>query len=109
MGIASRGNDGQINFRDWHPVAAQEYGYVVADPLDNNIIYGGKLSKYDKRNSQSQNISPEAVQSGKYRFLRTAPVLFNPIDKKTLYYAGNVLFKTTTGGDKWEIISKIVK
>ena len=105
VGIASRGNDGQVNFRDWHPVAAQEYGYVVADPLDNNIIYGGKLSKYDKRNSQSQNISPEAVQSGKYRFLRTAPVLFNPIDKKTLYYAGNVLFKTTTGGDKWEIIS----
>ena len=105
VGIASRGNDGQINFRDWHPVAAEEYGYVVADPLDPNIIYGGKISKYDKRNGQSQNIAPEAVRSGKYRFLRTAPVLFNPIDKKTLYYAGNVLFKTTTGGNKWEIIS----
>ena len=105
VGIASRGNDGQINFRDWHPVAAEEYGYVTADPLDNNIIYGGKISKYDKRNGQSQNISPEVVRTGQYRFLRTAPVLFNPIDKKTLYYAGNVLFKTTTGGDKWEIIS----
>ncbi len=105
VGIASRGNDGQINFRDWHPVAAEEYGYVVADPLDPNIIYGGKISKYDKRNGQSQNIAPEAIRSGQYRFLRTAPVLFNPIDKKTLYYAGNVLFKTTTGGNKWDIIS----
>jgi len=105
VGIASRGNDGIISFRDWHPVGAEEYGYVVADPLDNNIIYGGKISRYDKRTGQAQNISPEAVRSGKYRFIRTAPVLFNPIDKKTLYYAGNVLFKTKNGGNNWEIIS----
>ena len=105
VGIASRGNDGSITFRDWHPVSAEEYGYVVADPLDNNIIYGGKISRYDKRTGQSQKISPEAVQSGKYRFVRTAPVLFNPIDKKTLYYAGNVLFKTNNGGNSWNIIS----
>lgn len=103
--IASRGNDGQISYREWRPVAAEEYGYVVADPLNPNLVYGGKLSRYDKRNGQSQNISPEAVRSGKYRFLRTAPVLFNPIDKKTLYYAGNVLFKTMDGGNKWDIIS----
>ena len=105
VGIASRGNDGQISYREWHPVAAEEYGYVVADPLDPNIIYGGKISKYDKRNGQSQNISPEVVRSGKYRFIRTAPVLFNPIDKKTLYYAGNVLFKTKDGGSNWQVIS----
>ena len=105
VGIASRGNDGNISYREWHPVAAEEYGYVVADPLDPNIIYGGKISKYDKRNGQSQNISPEAARTGKYRFLRTAPVLFNPIDKKTLYYAGNVLFKTKDGGNNWQVIS----
>ena len=105
VGIASRGNDGAITFRDWHPVGAEEYGYVVADPLNNNIIYGGKISRYDKRTGQTQNISPEAVRSGKYRFIRTAPVLFNPIDKKTLYYAGNVLFKTMNGGNSWQVIS----
>ncbi|MEO6254508.1 MAG: hypothetical protein ABIO79_14440, partial [Ferruginibacter sp.] len=105
VSIASRGNDGQISYREWHPVAAEEYGYVAADPLNPDIIYGGKISRYDKRNGQSQNISPEAVRSGKYRFIRTAPVLFNPIDKKTLYYAGNVLFKTMDGGNKWDIIS----
>ncbi len=105
VGIASRGNDGIISFRDWHPVGAEEYGYVVADPLDNNIIYGGKITRYDKRTGQTQNIAPEAVRSGKYRFIRTAPVLFNPIDKKTLYYAGNVLFKTNNGGNSWQVIS----
>lgn len=105
VGIASRGNDGQITFREWHPVGAEEYGYVVADPNDPNIIYGGKISKYDKRTGQTQNISPEAIRIGKYRFIRTAPILFNPIDHKTLYYAGNVLFKTENGGESWQVIS----
>lgn len=105
VGIASRGNDGAITFREWHPVGAEEYGYIAADPLNPNIIYGGKISKYDKRTGQAQDISPEALRNCKYRFVRTAPVLFNPIDHKTLYYAGNVLFKTRNGGNSWEVIS----
>jgi len=105
VSISSRSNDGQITFHDWHPVGAEEYGYVVADPLDPNIIYGGKLSRFDKRTGQAQNISPEAVRSGKYRFIRTAPVIFSPVDKKTLYYAGNVLFSTKDGGHSWKTIS----
>jgi len=105
VGITSRGNDGQITFREWHPVGVEEYGYVAADPLDPNIIYGGKITKFDKRTGQAQDISPEAVRSGRYRFLRTAPVLFSPIDKKTLYFAGNVLFKTRDGGNSWQVIS----
>ncbi len=105
VGIVSRGNDGNITYREWHPVGVEEYGYVAADPFDPNIIYGGKITRYDKSTGQTQNISPEAVRSGKYRFIRTAPVLFNPVDKKTLYYAGNVLFKTMNGGNSWQIIS----
>ncbi|HLO83140.1 MAG TPA: hypothetical protein VK166_19390, partial [Chitinophagaceae bacterium] len=105
VGIASRANDGQISYREWHPVGVEEYGYVAPDPKDPNIIYGGKITKYDKRTGQVQNIAPEAVRSGKYRFLRTAPVLFSPIDQKTLFFAGNVLFKTKNGGNSWTVIS----
>ena len=105
VGIASRSNDGNITFREWHPVGVEEYGYVAVDPLDQNIIYGGKITKYDKRTGQVQNISPEPVRSGKVRFIRTAPVLFSPIDPKTLYFAGNVVFKTNNGGQSWETIS----
>ena len=105
VGIASRSNDGNITFREWHPVGVEEYGYVAADPLDPNIIYGGKITKFDKRTGQVQNIAPEPVRTGKIRFIRTAPVLFSPIDPKTLYFAGNVVFKTTTGGQSWETIS----
>jgi len=105
IGIASRGNDGEITFREWHPVGVEEYGYVAPDPLDPNIIYGGKVTRYDKRTGQVQNIAPEALQSGQYRFLRTAPVLFSPTDPHTLYFAGNVLFKTSNGGHSWQVIS----
>ena len=105
VGISSRGNDGMINLRDWHPVGVEEYGYVAVDPLNTNIIYGGKITRYDKTTAQTQNIAPEAVRSGKYRFIRTAPVLFSPVDKKTLYFAGNVLFKTLNGGQNWQEIS----
>ncbi len=105
VSIASRSNDGNIGYREWHPAGVEEYGYVAADPLDPNIIYGGKISKTDKRTGQVQNIAPEAVRSGKYRFVRTAPVLFSPIDPKTLFLAGNVLFKTQDAGNSWTIIS----
>ena len=105
VSIASRSNDGNIGYREWHPAGVEEYGYVAADPLDPNIIYGGKISKTDKRTGQVQNIAPEAVRSGKYRFVRTAPVLFSPIDPKTLFLVGNVVFKTQDAGNSWTIIS----
>ncbi len=105
VGIASRGNDGEITFREWHPVGVEEYGYIAPDPLDPNIIYGGKITRYDKRTGQVQNIAPEALRTGQYRFLRTAPVLFSPTDPHTLYFAGNVLFKTGNGGHDWHVIS----
>ncbi|MGH9946354.1 MAG: VPS10 domain-containing protein [Pyrinomonadaceae bacterium] len=103
--VASRGRTGAIGAWDWETVGVEEYGYVAPDPLDPNIIYGGKLTRFDRRTRQVQNIAPEAVRTGKFRFLRTAPVLFSPVDNKSLFYAGNVIFKTITGGRSWEIIS----
>jgi photosystem II stability/assembly factor-like uncharacterized protein len=105
IGIASRGNGGQISFRDWIGVGADEYAYVAPDPLNADIIYGGRVMRFDRRTGQTQNVAPEALRSGKYRTLRTMPLLFHPADPKTLFFATNVLWKTTTGGYNWEIIS----
>jgi photosystem II stability/assembly factor-like uncharacterized protein len=105
--ILSRGNDGYISFRDWHPVGVIEYGYVAPDPNDPNTIYGAgrtEVTKYDWKTGQVQNITPIPIK-GNYRAERTEPMTFSPIDSKTLFYAANVLFKTTDGGLTWQTIS----
>jgi photosystem II stability/assembly factor-like uncharacterized protein len=105
VGTTSRGDYGAITFREWNPVGAEEYGYVAPDPLDPNIIYGGKISRFDQRSREVQNISPEAVRSGKYRFLRTAPIIFSTVDPHVLYFGSNVLFRTVNGGHSWDVVS----
>ncbi len=104
IGIASRGNDGAITFREWHSVGVDEYGSVAPDPLNPRMIYGGRITRTDMVTGEVRDISPDVLR-GKYRVLRTAPVLFSPVDPHTLYFAMNVLFKTTNGGDSWTVIS----
>jgi photosystem II stability/assembly factor-like uncharacterized protein len=106
--ISSRGDDGAITYREWHPVGVIEYGYVAPDPLDPDIIYGGgrnEVSKFHWSTGQVQNVTPIPLRTSKYRTDRTEPTMFSPVDPHTLYYASNVLFKTTDGGNSWQAIS----
>ena len=103
--VSSRGNDGEITFRDWHPVGAEEYGYVAADPLDPDIVYGGKLTRYDRRTGQVQNIMPRPFRSTEFRVVRTQPVIFSPVDPHLLFFSANTLWKTKDGGRSWDQIS----
>jgi photosystem II stability/assembly factor-like uncharacterized protein len=106
--ILTRGNDGEITFRDWHPVGVIEYGYVAPDPLDPDIIYGGgrsEVSKFHFSTGQVQNVTPIPLRNPKYRTDRSEPTMFSPVDPHILYYASNVLFKTTDGGNSWQTIS----
>lgn len=105
---ASRGNDGEITFRDWHPVGVIEYGYVAPDPLDTDVIYGAgrnEVSKFHWSTEQVQNVTPIPLRGEKYRTDRTEPLMFSPANPHILYYAANVLFKTTDGGNSWQSIS----
>lgn len=104
-GIASRSDWGEITFRDWHPVGTEEYGYVAPDPLHPNWIYGGKVTRFDMATGQTEDVSPVALRTGKYRFNRTAPLIFSPADPQTLYLGSSVVFKTTDGAHSWQIIS----
>ena len=83
-GTASRSDWGEITFRDWHPVGTEEYGYVAPDPLHPNLIYGGKVTRFDMITGQTQDVSPVILRTGKYRFNRTAPLIFSPADPHTL-------------------------
>jgi len=103
--VLSRSDRGRITFMDWHPVGVEEYGYVAPDPLDPDIVYGGKVSRYDRRTGQTQNVAPKLSRSATYRALRTAPVLFSPVNPRKLYFATNTVWQTTTGGQSWQEIS----
>jgi photosystem II stability/assembly factor-like uncharacterized protein len=106
--IASRGNDGSITDRDWHPVGVIEYGYVAPDPLDTDVIYGAGrnvVSKFHRSTGQVQNVTPIPLRDASIRTDRTEPLLFAPQDPHTLYYAANKVYKTRDGGATWETIS----
>src|SRR4029077_11103971 len=55
---------------------------------------------------QLQGFVPVPSRTQKYRANRTEPLMFSPVDPHVLYYATNVLFKTTDGGGTWQSISK---
>ncbi len=78
--ISSRGNDGAITFRDWHPVGVIEYGYAAPDPLDPDVVYGGgrtEVSKFHWSTGQVQNVTPipAARPQVPHQPYRTADVL----------------------------------
>ncbi len=103
--VPSRSDFGAITFHDWQPVSAEEYGYAVPDPLDPNIVYGGKLSRFDYRTNQVQDVTPKALRDASFRMLRTQPVVFSPVDPHILYFAANTMWKTANGGRSWTQIS----
>ncbi|MBV8499440.1 MAG: glycoside hydrolase [Candidatus Eremiobacteraeota bacterium] len=103
--VASRGNWGEVTERDWHTAGAQEYGYVVPDPLHRGILFGGKVEKFDEVTGQVQEVSPIALPTKRYRVVRTEPLAFDHFDKRRLYFGSNVVFTTTNGGRSWQAIS----
>jgi photosystem II stability/assembly factor-like uncharacterized protein len=104
-GVASRSDYGAITFRDWHTVGVEEYGYAVPDPLHPGIVYGGKVTRYDEKTGDVQNVGPVVLRDGHDRFDRTAPIIFSPADPHILFFASQRLFKTIDGGRSWTVIS----
>jgi photosystem II stability/assembly factor-like uncharacterized protein len=103
--VQSRGDHGQITFREWSPVGVEEYGYVAPDPLDPDIVYGGKVSRWDRRTGQVQQVGPKFGRDAGYRVVRTMPVLFSPVNPRKLFFSSNVLWQTVNGGQSWDQIS----
>ena len=116
VAIASASADGGIGQRDFYAVGGGESGYIAPNPTDANIVYagsyGGDITRYDHATEQEEAITPWprnpigwGMAELKHRFQWTEPIVFSPHDPKTLYHAGEVLFKTTDEGKSWTIIS----
>ena len=107
---------GGIDRTSWYAVGGGESGYIAPDPRDPQIVYagsyGGEITRYDHRTDETKNVTPwpinpigAAAADQKYRFQWTEPIVFSPHDPKTLYFAAQVLFKSSDEGMSWHIIS----
>jgi photosystem II stability/assembly factor-like uncharacterized protein len=96
--------------------AGGESGYVVADPENPDVVYGGSYGGFLQRfnhatgEQRDVNVWPDepmgwGADELKYRFQWNFPVFFSPHDPNTLYAAANVLFKSTDEGQSWTAVS----
>ncbi len=115
IAVASFDDEGVIGPRDWYPAGGGECGFVIPDPRDRNIIYSDSengINRFDKRAEQSQDISAfpgdfsgHGADELKHRFNWTSPLMMSPHDPDTLYWGGDVVWKSGDHGHSWSIIS----
>jgi photosystem II stability/assembly factor-like uncharacterized protein len=101
----SRSDYGEITFREWRLLGVEEYGTIAIDPLNENYVYGARVTRTDLALGQVQDVAPEPVRRGEYRYDRTLPLTFSPTDPHKLYFAANVVFETIDDGNIWKVIS----
>ncbi|HTX37665.1 MAG TPA: hypothetical protein VME43_21705 [Bryobacteraceae bacterium] len=116
--VESRSMDGEITFHDWHPVGIEEYGEAAPDPKNPDLVYGGKVSLFNRVTSQKAQVGPTAGRGGgrggrggaageeaPARTVRTQPLVWSSKDPNLLFYATQKVWKTANGGHSWTAIS----
>ena len=122
ISVPSRTGVGTITWAHCYPAGTGESGHIAVHPENPDIVYvgavgsspggGGPLQKYDHSTKQIKLVTvwPESyrgwgAEAWKYRFQWTFPITFSPHDPNVLYACGNVVFRTTDEGMKWQAIS----
>lgn len=94
-----------------------EPGYIAADPLNPDVFYsgtnnGGYVDKVDRRTGSSREVNPypwfysgEPSKDIRERWQWTFPIIFSPVDPKTLYVSSQRLWRTVDGGRTWTALS----
>jgi photosystem II stability/assembly factor-like uncharacterized protein len=114
--IRHRSTGSAITARDWEPTAGGESGYIVADPKNPDIVfggsYGGLLTVVNHRTDEVRDVNPwpdNPMGAGdaelKHRFQWNFPIFVSPNDPNKLYAASQYLMETTNRGASWRAIS----
>jgi photosystem II stability/assembly factor-like uncharacterized protein len=101
---------------DWRMMSFGDAYWVVPHPTQEDLFLSesqaGNIVRTDMRTRQQIDVSPQPrrndggpVEALEYRFNWNAPIVYSPHDPMTVYFAGNVIFKTRDFGDTWEKIS----
>ena len=101
---------------DWRMVNFGDGFFLVRHPEDPQLFLseyqGGAIARTDMRTREQQEASPQPRRADgapvcalKYRFNWNAPIVASPWDGKTVYFAGNVVFRSRDFGLTWETLS----
>ena len=104
--------------RHWKGLAYGDGYFAVPIPGEEHFVYtnlqGGVPFLVDSRYGNVQTIHPfpkivgsagDAIEEHKYRFNWDSPIIISPHDPETVYFGGNVVFKSNNRGKSWEVIS----
>jgi hypothetical protein len=120
--VPSRSRWGGIPLHMTDFIASGETGPVIPKPGDPNIVYSlttgaahGGAAQFTVNNlktgqNEVRSLWPEILfgtpaSDFTYRFNWQAPFIVSPHDPNTIYFAGNVVFRSRDEGMSWEIIS----
>ena len=100
----------------WEATAGGECGFIIPDPVDANIVWGGSynadLQRADYRTGHINTVHvwPESIYGShagvvKYRFNWTFPIHISPHDHNKVYVGSQHVHMTTDAGRSWSVIS----
>ncbi len=99
-------NSEGITNDDWYRTGGGDGFYSVVDPTDPGIVYvesqNGSLSRLEMKTGERKSIKPESRPGEKrYRFDWNSPIVISPYNNRTIYFAGNRVFKSMDRGNTW--------
>ncbi|MGD8815715.1 MAG: glycosyl hydrolase, partial [Acidobacteriota bacterium] len=104
----TRYRDG-IGNEDWYITVGGDGFHVQIDPEDPSVVYSesqyGRLTRFDTKSGERRLIQPAHPENDKYRWNWSSPVIISNFDNETIYFAANVVFKSTDRGDSWQVVS----
>ncbi len=102
----------------FYTVSGGDGFYTVPVPGQPNLIYsnaqGGYFRITDINSGQMRSIEPwplmigsqgQGMYQARYRFNWDAPIVISPHDPGTVYWGGNVVFRSQDYGHSWDVIS----
>ena len=101
---------------DWRMMSFGDAYFVVPHHEKVDLFLSeyqaGGIVRTDMTTRQQVDVSPQPRRNDggpvgdlEYRFNWNSPIVASPHDPSVVYFAGNVVFKTTDFGDTWEVIS----
>jgi len=104
----SRGNLGAITPLDWKPVPGWEWGTILPDPQNPNVVFssGIGISKITYPAEEWIHVGPDQDPSLKLRSSLDAPIVFTTWNGRRELLAGyQYLMATADGGATWSKLS----